>query len=123
MVAEAIAAHRKGARVNLRSQMGRIIRCVGLEPWPKLFQNLRATRETELAESFPFTGRLCVDRQLTRNRGKTLFSSHGGAIRANGEHDARFGQGGAQSGPATAHEASQVIAGRDRENQRVSLLR
>jgi len=25
----------------------------GLEPWPKLFQNLRATRETELAETYP----------------------------------------------------------------------
>ncbi|MFO7908055.1 MAG: hypothetical protein R6U98_35770, partial [Pirellulaceae bacterium] len=25
----------------------------GLEPWPNLFQNLRSTRETELAEQFP----------------------------------------------------------------------
>ena len=25
----------------------------GLEPWPKLFQNLRLTRETELAEEYP----------------------------------------------------------------------
>ena len=25
----------------------------GLQPWPKLFQNLRSTRETELAEDFP----------------------------------------------------------------------
>ena len=25
----------------------------GMEPWPKLFQNMRATRETELAEQFP----------------------------------------------------------------------
>ncbi len=38
---------------NLRTQLERIIRRAGLEPWPKLFQNLRATRETELAESFP----------------------------------------------------------------------
>lgn len=38
---------------NLRTQLERIIRKAGLEPWPKLFQNLRSTRETELAERFP----------------------------------------------------------------------
>ena len=38
---------------NLRTQFERIIRRAGLQPWPKLFQNLRSTRETELAESFP----------------------------------------------------------------------
>ena len=31
----------------------RIIRKAGIEPWPKLFQNLRSTRETELAEQYP----------------------------------------------------------------------
>ena len=31
----------------------RIIRKAGLRPWPKLFQNLRSTRESELAETFP----------------------------------------------------------------------
>jgi len=39
--------------VNLRTQLERIIARAGLKPWPKLFQNLRATRETELAEKFP----------------------------------------------------------------------
>jgi hypothetical protein len=39
--------------VNLRTQLGRIIRRAGLTPWPKLFHNLRATRETELAERYP----------------------------------------------------------------------
>ncbi len=38
---------------NLRTQLERIIRKADLNPWPKLFQNLRATRETELAEEFP----------------------------------------------------------------------
>jgi hypothetical protein len=31
----------------------KIIARAGLEPWEKLFQNLRATRETELAEIYP----------------------------------------------------------------------
>ncbi len=43
----------RDSRTNLRTQMHRIIRRAGLEPWPKTFQNLRSTRETELAEQFP----------------------------------------------------------------------
>ena len=31
----------------------RIIERAGLKPWPKLWQNLRSTRQTELAEEFP----------------------------------------------------------------------
>ena len=41
------------ANVNLRTQLLRIIRKAGLKPWPKLFQNLRATRQTELCQKFP----------------------------------------------------------------------
>ncbi|MCA9082184.1 MAG: phage integrase SAM-like domain-containing protein, partial [Planctomycetaceae bacterium] len=33
--------------------LGKLVRRAGLEMWPKPFQNLRATRETELAEEFP----------------------------------------------------------------------
>ncbi len=33
--------------------MTRIIKRAGLQPWPKLFHNLRATRETELCQTFP----------------------------------------------------------------------
>jgi len=38
---------------NLRTQLERIIERAGLRPWPKLFQNLRATRATELADEYP----------------------------------------------------------------------
>ena len=38
---------------NLRTQLARIIRRAGLQQWPKLFQNLCSTRETELAEEYP----------------------------------------------------------------------
>ncbi|MGE5296294.1 MAG: tyrosine-type recombinase/integrase, partial [Solirubrobacterales bacterium] len=47
-----ISRHRKRS-CNLRTQFQRIIERAGLKPWPKLFQNLRSTRETELAESWP----------------------------------------------------------------------
>ncbi len=39
--------------VNLRTRLLAIIEQAGLSPWPKLFQNLRSSRETELVESFP----------------------------------------------------------------------
>ena len=41
------------SNTNLRSQLLRIIKRAGLEPWPKLFQNLRSTRQTELSREHP----------------------------------------------------------------------
>lgn len=38
---------------NLRTQLTKIIRRAWLEAWPKLWRNLRAIHETELAEVFP----------------------------------------------------------------------
>lgn len=43
----------RNPNVNLRTSFLRIIRRAGLEPWPKLFHNMRASRETELAEEYP----------------------------------------------------------------------
>lgn len=50
---EHVITRYRHANANLRSQLQRIIKRAGLTPWPKLFQNLRATRETELANTFP----------------------------------------------------------------------
>ncbi len=41
------------ASSNLRTQAHRIIKRAGLKPWPRTFQNLRASRETELTDNFP----------------------------------------------------------------------
>lgn len=38
---------------NLRTHFLRILRKAGVKPWPKLFQNLRSTRQTELADQYP----------------------------------------------------------------------
>lgn len=38
---------------NLSMQLRRILRRAGLTPWPKLYQNLRSTRQTELSDRFP----------------------------------------------------------------------
>jgi len=40
-------------KVNLRTPLKRIIKRAGLTPWQKPLQNLRATRETELADLYP----------------------------------------------------------------------
>src|SRR5262249_42560705 len=38
---------------NLRTAFLKIIKRAGVKPWPKVFHNLRASRETELAAQFP----------------------------------------------------------------------
>jgi integrase len=45
--------HANSSSANLRTQMHRIIKKAGLTPWQRTFQNMRSTRETELAEHFP----------------------------------------------------------------------
>jgi integrase len=46
-----ITRYAKGS--NLNPQLTRIIKRAGLKPWPKVFGNLRASRSTELAASYP----------------------------------------------------------------------
>lgn len=43
----------RDSNANLRTQLQRIIDKAGVKPWPKLFQNLRASRATELAQDYP----------------------------------------------------------------------
>jgi len=41
------------ASKNFRTRFTKFVERAGLKPWPKLFQNLRATRQTELEDQFP----------------------------------------------------------------------
>jgi integrase len=41
------------AAINLRTQFERIISRAGVTPWPRLWHNLRASRQTELANEYP----------------------------------------------------------------------
>jgi integrase len=50
---EWVITHCRQPSANLRTHMLRIIRRAGLKPWPRVFHNLRATRQTELAEEYP----------------------------------------------------------------------
>jgi integrase len=47
-----ISRHRSDSQ-NLRTQMQRIIERADLTAWPRLFQNMRASRETELTHKHP----------------------------------------------------------------------
>lgn len=47
-----ITKYRK-PNANLRTQFERILKRAGIKPWQRLFQNLRASRETELANEYP----------------------------------------------------------------------
>lgn len=50
---EFVISRYRNAGVNLRRMLQKIIERAGLTPWPKLWHNLRATRQTELEEQFP----------------------------------------------------------------------
>lgn len=48
-----VVARYREANSNLRTQLGRILERASVAPWPKLFVNLRSSRETELAAEHP----------------------------------------------------------------------
>ena len=50
---EFVITRYRDSTTNLRTQLLKIIRRAGLQPWPKLFQNMRSSRQTELEERFP----------------------------------------------------------------------
>ena len=51
--AEYLITRYRNPKANLRTPFLRILKKAGIAPWPRLFQNLRASRETELANQFP----------------------------------------------------------------------
>lgn len=92
---------------NLRTQLERIIAKAGLQPWPKLFQNLRSTRETELAESFP----LHVVCQWIGNS-QTIAQQH--YLQVTDEHFAKASE--------ALHNPVQQPAEMSRNRQQVSII-
>lgn len=50
---EFIITRDRDASQNLRTTFEKLIKRAVLVPWPKLFQNMRSSRETELVETYP----------------------------------------------------------------------
>ncbi|MBC7835120.1 MAG: site-specific integrase [Phycisphaerales bacterium] len=51
--AEYVISRYRQPNCNLRTQLLRIVARAGVTPWPRLFHNLRSSRQTELSEDHP----------------------------------------------------------------------
>ena len=97
---------------NIRTQMTRIVKRAGLMPWPRIFHNLRASRQTELEETFP-THVVC------RWIGNSPQVARKHYLQVTEEHFDQAIQGGAKSGALVAqNQAQQAHAGSRREPQK-----
>src|SRR5262249_51540416 len=88
------------------TQLNRIIRRAGLTPWPKPFHNLRATRQTELAERYPIhvvCSWLGNSPTIAREHYLQVTEEH--YTRAATETDAKAAQNAARSAAETACQA------------------
>ena len=50
---EFVCGRVRSSAINLRTGLLRVLKSAGIKPWPKLFANLRSSRETELVDNFP----------------------------------------------------------------------
>lgn len=96
---------------NLRTQFEKIIGRAGLKPWPKLFHNLRASRESELVEEYPLHV-VCDWIGNSRVIAKTHY------LMTRDEHFLRASrkpstESGAKSGAPVAQNAAQHAAARN----------
>jgi integrase len=92
--------------VNLRTQFQRILERAGIEPWPKLFQNLRSSRQTELTERWP-AHVVCAwmgnSEVVARDHYLQITDEHFVEAARSGEKDNHDGEkSGAKSGAAHA---------------------
>lgn len=102
----------RDSNANLRTTFTKIIRRAGEKPWPKLFHNLRASRETELAAEYP----IHVVCQWIGNTA-AIAAKHYLTVREE-DYERAAGQSGAESGAQGAHFPAQRIAagnGKDKD--------
>lgn len=107
--AEFVVTFRRDAEgANLRTRMLKIIQRAGLKPWPRVFHNLRATRQTELENEFP-THVVCE----WLGNSESVAREH--YLRVTDEHFAKASGGALQnalhSGAALSGMASQSVVG------------
>ena len=93
----------RDASQNLRTQLLRIIVRAGLKAWPKLWQNLRSTRETELAESWP-------EHVVTKWIGHTSAVARKHYLQVTEDHFLRAALPLKAGGAQAAHNPAQQVA-------------
>ena len=111
----------RDTNANLRTTFTKIIRRAGEKPWPKLFHNLRASRETELAAEYPIhvvcewignTAAIAAKHYLTVRDEDYERATKGGA--KPGAPEAQFPAQQADAGNGvTTQDSSEVLAGCD----------
>ncbi len=89
---------------NLRTQFERIVKRAGLQPWPRLFHAMRASRETELAKEYP----IHVVTSWLGNTPRIALKHYLQVTDADFERAAEVSEkGGAESGTPSAQNAAQ----------------
>jgi hypothetical protein len=88
------------------------VKQAGLEPWPRLFHNLRSSRETELLEQFP----VHVVAQWMGHDAKVSLKHY---AQTKEEHF-DLATGGAKSGAEEAQNQAQQVPARNRRDEKQS---
>jgi integrase len=89
---------------NLRSELIKLIRRAGLAVWPRVFHNLRSSRETELLETFP----VHVVAEWMGHDAKICIKHY---AQVTEQHFERAVRGAASGSPVVQIAAQQTIAG------------
>jgi len=105
---------------NLRTTAEKVIGRAGVEPWPRLFQHLRASCETDWVQKYP--ARACVK---WLGHSPMIAAQHYLQVRDAHVHDAIAGGGASALFPRRAGKAAQNAAHKRRSNipQRVAVRR
>ena len=90
---------------NLRTQFERLVKRAGLQPWPRLFHAMRASRETELAKEYPI-------HVVTAWLGNTPRIAMKHYLQVTDADFERAAQDGAESGARAAHKCGAAGARR-----------
>jgi integrase len=96
--AEFVVSSTRDAGVNFRTKLERLLKRVGVAPWPKLFHNLRASRESELCLEYP----LATVCQWLGHRPEVAAVHY----LTDPDHDATFRKAAGLDGPAVRTKAT-----------------
>jgi integrase len=102
--AEFVVSRYRDTTANLRTQLLRIIDRAGLEPWPRLFNAMRASRATELAAEYPAA--VCTS---WLGHTQAVAETHYHMVR-DSDFDRATGVSGAESGAHLSQKSSQQQA-------------
>jgi len=100
-------------RTNLRTTLTKIVERAGFEPWPRLFQNLRASCATDWVQRYP-------NHEVARWLGHSPLIAATHYLQARDHHFRDVVQGGADSGALEAQNPAQQPSARARNVSRES---